>query len=239
MKTRRTVSGRESTLRMKFRSTKPSSRKANLSLCRAASEHCPVADEKVHIIADRAKIDVEYRQHHNERLSPARAHLKPAPAAIYDQLWNTFYTLDVFTNNRFEGNPLAVFTDATDSRTTKCSSSRANESSETVFVQKPTKRSPARLAHLHDKENSSSLGILIGTWFLLAELASFRTGWRRPRPPRDRRGASCRWKSASGWPPAARDMTQKEAISSPRKSQEKACLRTWNFAQRFRPETAT
>src|SRR5579885_3048639 len=50
-----------------------------------------------------------------------------------------FYTLDVFTNTRFEGNPLAVFTDG-DCLSTEQMQAIAREMNlaETVFVQKPT-----------------------------------------------------------------------------------------------------
>ncbi len=50
-----------------------------------------------------------------------------------------FYTLDVFTNNRFEGNPLAVFTDGDGlSDDQMLAIAREMNLSETVFVQKPT-----------------------------------------------------------------------------------------------------
>src|SRR2546430_2110674 len=50
-----------------------------------------------------------------------------------------FYTLDVFTTTRFEGNPLAVFTDG-DGLSNNAMQAIAREMnlSETVFVQKPT-----------------------------------------------------------------------------------------------------
>src|SRR6266704_3297087 len=50
-----------------------------------------------------------------------------------------FYTLDVFTSNRFEGNPLAVFTDGDGlSDDQMLAIARVMNLSETVFVQKPT-----------------------------------------------------------------------------------------------------
>src|SRR5260370_13091584 len=50
-----------------------------------------------------------------------------------------FYTLDVFTSNRFEGNPLAVFTDGDGlSDDQMLAIAREMNLSETVFVQKPT-----------------------------------------------------------------------------------------------------
>ena len=84
-----------------------------------------------------------------------------------------FYTLDVFTNNRFEGNPLAVFTDGdglTDDQ--MLAIAREMNLSETVFVQKPTdEEALARLRIFTTKEELKLAGHpVIGTWFLLAEL---------------------------------------------------------------------
>jgi trans-2,3-dihydro-3-hydroxyanthranilate isomerase len=84
-----------------------------------------------------------------------------------------FYTLDVFTNNRFEGNPLAVFTDGdglTDDQ--MLAIAREMNLSETVFVQKPTEEEAlARLRIFTTKEELKLAGHpVIGTWFLLAEL---------------------------------------------------------------------
>ena len=84
-----------------------------------------------------------------------------------------FYTLDVFTNNRFEGNPLAVFTDGDGlSDDQMLAIAREMNLSETVFVQKPTEEEAlARLRIFTPKEELKLAGHpVIGTWFLLAEL---------------------------------------------------------------------
>jgi trans-2,3-dihydro-3-hydroxyanthranilate isomerase len=84
-----------------------------------------------------------------------------------------FYTLDVFTNSRFEGNPLAVFTDG-DSLSNDQMQAIAREINlaETVFVQKPTdERALARLRIFTTREELKLAGHpVVGTWFLLAEL---------------------------------------------------------------------
>jgi trans-2,3-dihydro-3-hydroxyanthranilate isomerase len=84
-----------------------------------------------------------------------------------------FYTLDVFTTNRFEGNPLAVFTDGDGlSDDAMLAIAREMNLSETVFVQKPTDdRALARLRIFTTKEELKLAGHpVVGTWFLLAEL---------------------------------------------------------------------
>jgi trans-2,3-dihydro-3-hydroxyanthranilate isomerase len=84
-----------------------------------------------------------------------------------------FYTLDVFTTNRFEGNPLAVVTDGDGlSNATMQDVAREMNLSETVFVQKPTDdRALARLRIFTTKEELKLAGHpVVGTWFLLAEL---------------------------------------------------------------------
>jgi trans-2,3-dihydro-3-hydroxyanthranilate isomerase len=84
-----------------------------------------------------------------------------------------FYTLDVFTSTRFEGNPLAVFTDGDGlSDNTMQAIAREMNLSETVFVQKPTEDSAlARLRIFTTREELKLAGHpVIGTWFLLAEL---------------------------------------------------------------------
>jgi trans-2,3-dihydro-3-hydroxyanthranilate isomerase len=84
-----------------------------------------------------------------------------------------FYTLDVFTNNRFEGNPLAVFTDGDGlSDDQMLAIAREMNLSETVFVQKPTNEEAlARLRIFTPREELKLAGHpVIGTWFLLAEL---------------------------------------------------------------------
>lgn len=84
-----------------------------------------------------------------------------------------FYTLDVFTNTRFEGNPLAVFTDGDGlSQNAMQAIAREMNLSETVFVQKPSEdRALARLRIFTTQEELKLAGHpVIGTWFLLAEL---------------------------------------------------------------------
>jgi trans-2,3-dihydro-3-hydroxyanthranilate isomerase len=84
-----------------------------------------------------------------------------------------FYTLDVFTTRRFEGNSLAVFTDG-DGLSNNAMQAIAREMnlSETVFVQKPRDdRALARLRIFTTQEELKLAGHpVIGTWFLLAEL---------------------------------------------------------------------
>jgi trans-2,3-dihydro-3-hydroxyanthranilate isomerase len=84
-----------------------------------------------------------------------------------------FYTLDVFTTNRFEGNPLAVITDGDGlSSAAMLAVAREMNLSETVFVQKPTEDNAlARLRIFTTREELKLAGHpVIGTWFLLAEL---------------------------------------------------------------------
>jgi trans-2,3-dihydro-3-hydroxyanthranilate isomerase len=84
-----------------------------------------------------------------------------------------FHTLDVFTSNRFEGNPLAVVTDGDGlSNDVMQTIAREMNLSETVFVQKPTDdRALARLRIFTTKEELKLAGHpVVGTWFLLAEL---------------------------------------------------------------------
>jgi trans-2,3-dihydro-3-hydroxyanthranilate isomerase len=84
-----------------------------------------------------------------------------------------FYTLDVFTTKRYEGNPLAVFTDGDGlSNDEMLAIAREMNLSETVFVQKPTEdRALARLRIFTTQEELKLAGHpVIGTWFLLAEL---------------------------------------------------------------------
>src|SRR6201984_2477594 len=84
-----------------------------------------------------------------------------------------FYTLDFFTNNRFEGNPLAVITDGDGFSDDQMQAiAREMNLSETVFVQTHTHdRALARLRIFTTKEELKLAGHpVIGTWFLLAEL---------------------------------------------------------------------
>src|SRR6202007_2300410 len=84
-----------------------------------------------------------------------------------------YHTLDVFTTTRFEGNPLAVFTDG-DGLTKDQMQGIAREMNlaETVFVQKPgDERALARLRIFTTQEELKLAGHpVVGTWFLLAEL---------------------------------------------------------------------
>jgi trans-2,3-dihydro-3-hydroxyanthranilate isomerase len=84
-----------------------------------------------------------------------------------------FYTLDVCTTTRFQGNPLAVVTDGDGLSVDQMQAiAREMNLSETVFVQKPTDdRALARLRIFTTKEELKLAGHpVIGTWFLLAEL---------------------------------------------------------------------
>jgi trans-2,3-dihydro-3-hydroxyanthranilate isomerase len=84
-----------------------------------------------------------------------------------------FYTLDVFTTTRFQGNPLAVITDGDGlSDDQMLAIAREMNLSETVFVQKPSDdRALARLRIFTTKVELKLAGHpVIGTWFLLAEL---------------------------------------------------------------------
>ena len=84
-----------------------------------------------------------------------------------------FYTLDVFTTTRFEGNPLAVITDGDGiSDDAMLAIARELNLAETVFVQKPTEDNAlARLRIFTTREELKLAGHpVIGTWFLLAEL---------------------------------------------------------------------
>ncbi len=84
-----------------------------------------------------------------------------------------YFTLDVFTNNRFEGNPLAVFTDGDGLSDDQMQAiAREMNLAETVFVQKPTDdRALARLRIFTTQEELKLAGHpVVGTWFLLAEL---------------------------------------------------------------------
>jgi trans-2,3-dihydro-3-hydroxyanthranilate isomerase len=84
-----------------------------------------------------------------------------------------FYTLDVFTDTRFQGNPLAVITDGDGlSNDVMQAIAREMNLAETVFVQKPTEDNAlARLRIFTTREELKLAGHpVIGTWFLLAEL---------------------------------------------------------------------
>jgi len=84
-----------------------------------------------------------------------------------------YYTLDVFTTTRFEGNPLAVITDGDGlSDDAMLAVAREMNLSETVFVQKPTEdEALARLRIFTTRKELKLAGHpVIGTWYLLAEL---------------------------------------------------------------------
>jgi trans-2,3-dihydro-3-hydroxyanthranilate isomerase len=137
-----------------------------------------------------------------------------------------FYTLDVFTTNRFEGNPLAVFTDGDGlSDDQMLVIAREMNLSETVFVQKPTdEEALARLRIFTTKEELKLAGHpVIGTWFLLAELGVV---------PAQDGGVHILQETGAGVLPVEirfKDgrpqrvtMTQKEAIFKPAKINKKA-----------------
>ncbi len=84
-----------------------------------------------------------------------------------------YYTMDVFTNNRFEGNPLAIFTDGDGLSNDQMQAvAREMNLAETVFVQKPTdERALARLRIFTTQQELKLAGHpVVGTWFLLAQL---------------------------------------------------------------------
>src|SRR5690348_17715836 len=84
-----------------------------------------------------------------------------------------FYPLDVFTTTRFQGNPLAVFTDGDGLSDDQMQIiAREMNLAETVFVQKPTDdRALARLRIFTTNQELKLAGHpVVGTWFLLAEL---------------------------------------------------------------------
>jgi trans-2,3-dihydro-3-hydroxyanthranilate isomerase len=95
------------------------------------------------------------------------------PATAHNPMEHRFHTLDVFTTTRFQGNPVAVFTDG-DSLSNDQMQAIAREMNlaETVFVQKPTdERALARLRIFTTQQELKLAGHpVVGTWFLLAEL---------------------------------------------------------------------
>ena len=83
------------------------------------------------------------------------------------------FTLDVFTNKAYAGNPLAVVTDGDGISAQRMQAvAREMNLSETVFIQRPSNN--RALARLRIFTTSSELPLaghpVIGTWFLLAEL---------------------------------------------------------------------
>jgi trans-2,3-dihydro-3-hydroxyanthranilate isomerase len=84
-----------------------------------------------------------------------------------------FYTLDVFTDRQFAGNPLAVVTDGDGIPTERMQAiAREMNLSETVFVQRPSHN--GALARLRIFTTTQELPLaghpVIGTWYLLAML---------------------------------------------------------------------
>src|SRR6201998_4560751 len=156
-----------------------------------------------------------------------------------------FYTLDVFTNTRFEGNPLAVFTDGDGlSQNAMQAIAREMNLAETVFVQKPTDdRALARLRIFTTQEELKLAGHpVIGTWFLLAELGVV---------PAHEGGVHVLQQTGAGVLPVEirfKDgrpqrvtMTQKEAAFRPAKLNKKALavtlgLSTKDFDPKLEPE---
>jgi len=138
-----------------------------------------------------------------------------------------FYTLDVFTNNRFEGNPLAVFTDGDGlSDDQMLVIARGNESfGDRLCAKADGRGSPRPAAHLHDKRRTQLAGHpVIGTWFLLAELGVVPAQDGGVRVSKRLAQASCRWKSASRMPPAARDHdSERSDLQARENQQEQAC----------------
>jgi trans-2,3-dihydro-3-hydroxyanthranilate isomerase len=137
-----------------------------------------------------------------------------------------FYTLDVFTTTRFEGNPLAVITDGDGlSDAAMLAVAREMNLSETVFVQKPTEDNAlARLRIFTTREELKLAGHpVIGTWFLLAELGVV---------PAQEGGVHVLQQTGAGILPVEirfKDgrpqrvtMTQKEALFRPHKLNKKA-----------------
>jgi trans-2,3-dihydro-3-hydroxyanthranilate isomerase len=137
-----------------------------------------------------------------------------------------FYTLDVFTTTRFQGNPLAVITDGDGlSDAAMLAVAREMNLSETVFVQKPTEDNAlARLRIFTTREELKLAGHpVIGTWFLLAELGVV---------PAQEGGVHVLQQTGAGILPVEirfKDgrpqrvtMTQKEALFRPQKLNKKA-----------------
>src|SRR5215467_9381166 len=95
------------------------------------------------------------------------------PSGPLPGMQHRYFTLDVFTTSRFEGNPLAVFTDG-DGLSDDQMQIIAREMNypETVFEQKPTDdRALARLRIFTTQQELKLAGHpVVGTWFLLAEL---------------------------------------------------------------------
>lgn len=90
-----------------------------------------------------------------------------------------FYTLDVFTNKEYAGNPLAVIIDGDGlSQGRMQAIAREMNLSETVFIQRPTvNRALARLRIFTTTRELPFAGHpVVGTWFLMAELGVVPAG---------------------------------------------------------------
>src|SRR5215475_12966783 len=116
-----------------------------------------------------------------------------------------YYTLDVFTNTRFAGNPLAVFTDGDGlSDDQMLAIAREMNLSETVFVQKPTdEEALARLRIFTTREELK----LAGHRDVVPACRAWGcsgTGRRRTRFAANRRGSFACRDSFQGRPPAPR-----------------------------------
>src|SRR6516165_8979251 len=99
-----------------------------------------------------------------------------------------FFTLDVFTTTRFQGNPVAVITDGDGlSRDQMLAIAREMNLSETVFVQKPTE--DRALAHLYNEGRIEAGGPPSHRYLVPPGGAGRRTrsGRRRSRSSADRR----------------------------------------------------
>jgi len=135
-----------------------------------------------------------------------------------------FFTLDVFTTTRFEGNPLAVFTDGdglSDDRMQIIA--REMNLAETVFVQKPTDdRALARLRIFTTNQELKLAGHpVVGTWFLLAELGRRScAGRRRSRHATNGRRSSSRGNRLQGRPPQPRHHDANGSDIQARQNQE-------------------
>ena len=163
------------TLRMKFRDHESIIREGEFIIVSPHRRASPHRRRRSSHRAHRAEINIEHRKYHQRKdRRPAQKYLAAESAALTKQFMeHRFHTLDVFTTNRFEGNPLAVITDGDGlSNATMHAIAREMNLSETVFVQKPTDdRALARLRIFTTSEELKLAGHpVVGTWFLLAEL---------------------------------------------------------------------
>ena len=159
---------------MKFRDHESIIREGEFIIVPRKVEHMPVADEEVHVVLIEPKSTLNTGNVTNERtVAQPRKYLIATTPSPHKFMERRFYTLDVFTTNRFEGNPLAVITDGDGlSDDAMLAIAREMNLSETVFVQKPTEdRALARLRIFTTQEELKLAGHpVVGTWFLLAEL---------------------------------------------------------------------